>query len=84
MTNAVVTKVDMRKYKVEFIARVHEASKQDQEWQERKTELNELKQHGHQMPKDWDIIDELIYFKNRLYFPNDEELQTMRAEGYHD
>ena len=84
MSNAIITKVDMRKYNVEFIERVHEASKQDQDWQERKIELNELKQHGLQMPKHWDIIDELIYFKNRLYIPNDEELQTMIAKGCHD
>ena len=74
----------MRKYNAEFIERVHEASKQDQDWQERKTELKELKQHGLQMPKHWDIIDELIYFKNRLYIPNDEEIQTMIAKGCHD
>ena len=36
------------------------------------------------MPKHWDIIDELIYFKNRLYIPNDKELQKMRAKGWHD
>ena len=34
MSNAIITKVHMRKYNVEFIERVHEASKQDQEWQE--------------------------------------------------
>ena len=64
LSNAIITKLDMRKYNVEFIERVHEASKQDQDWQERKTELNELKQHDLQTPKHWDIIDELIYFKN--------------------
>ena len=84
MLNAIITKVNMRKYNVEFIERVHEASKQDQDWQERKTELNELKQHGLQMPKHWDIIDDLIYFKNRLFVANDEELQTMIAKGCHD
>ena len=84
MTNPVVTKMDMRKYNVEVIERVHEASKQDQDWQGRKMELNELKQHGLQMPKHLDIIDGLIYFKNQLYIPNDEELQTMKAKGCHD
>ena len=57
MANAIITKVDMRKYNVEFIERVHEASKHDQDWQERKTELNMLKKHGLQMPKHWDIIE---------------------------
>ena len=51
MTNAVITKVDMRKYNTEFIERVHEASKQDQQWQERKMELRELEQHRFQLPK---------------------------------
>ena len=74
----------MRKYNVEFIERVHEASKQDQDWQERKTELKELKQHGLQMPKYWDIIDELIYFKNSLYIPNNEDLQTIITKGCND
>ena len=32
MTNAVITKVNMRKYNTEFIEGVHEASKEDQEW----------------------------------------------------
>ena len=51
MTNAVITKVDMRKYNTEFIERIHEAGKQDQEWQERKTELRELEQHHFQLAK---------------------------------
>ena len=57
MTKAVITKVDMRKYNTEFIDIVHEASKQDQEWQELKTELRELEQHCLQLPKNWQIID---------------------------
>ena len=36
MTNAVITKVNMRKYNTEFIERGHETGKPDQEWQERK------------------------------------------------
>ena len=84
MSNAIITKVDIRKYNVEFIDRVHDASKQDQDWQERKTERNKLKRHCLQMPKHWDIIDELIYFKNRLYIPNTEELQAIIAKGCHD
>ena len=74
----------MRKYNVEFIERVYEASKQDQDWQGQKTQPNELKQHGLQMAKQWDIIHGLIYFKNRLYLPNDEELKTIIAKGCHD
>lgn len=42
MTNTVVRKVDMQKYNTKCIEKIHEASKQDQEWQERKTELMKL------------------------------------------
>ena len=76
MTKAVITKVDRRTYNTDFIERVHEASKRDQEWQERKTEVREMEQHHSQLPKHGEIIDELIYYKNRLYIPNNEELQT--------
>ena len=84
MTNAVITKVDMRKYNTEFIERVHQASKQDQEWQKRKTEMMELEQHCFQLSKYWQIIDESIYYKNRLYIPNNEELETQIATGCHN
>ena len=57
MTNAVVTKVAMRKYNMEFIEKVPEPSKQDPDWQEQKTEPKELKLRGLLMPKHWDIID---------------------------
>ena len=84
MTNAVITKVDMRKYNTEYIERIHEASKQDQEWQERKIELRELEQHHFQLPKHRKIIDKLIYYENRLYIPNNEELQTQITKVRHD
>ena len=74
----------MRKYNTEFIDRIHEASMQDQEWQERKKELKELEQHRLQLPKHGQIIDELIYDKKRLYIPNNEELQTEIAKERHD
>ena len=80
MTNAVITKVNMRKYNTGFIEMIHEASKQDEEWQELKTELRELEQHHFQLPKHWQRIDELIYYKNRLYIPNNEVLQTKIAK----
>ena len=84
MTNAVITKVDMRKYNTEFIEKVHEASNQDQEWQERKTELRELEQHRFQLPKHWQIINQLINYKNQLDIPDNEELQTRIAKGCND
>ena len=42
--------------------------------------MRELEQHRFQLPKHWKIIDELIYYKNQLYIPNNEELQTEIAK----
>ena len=36
------------------------------------------------LPKHWQIIDELIYYKNQLYIPNNAELRTQIANGCHD
>ena len=83
MTSAVMTN-DIRKSNTQFIEMVHEASTQDQEWQERKTELRELEQHHLQLPKQGQIIDELTYYKDRLYIPDKKELQTQIAKGCHD
>ena len=58
----------MRKYNANFIEKVHKASKQDQDWQEKKTELRELEQRRLQWPKHWQMIDELIYYKNVSIF----------------
>ena len=41
-------------------------NKQDQNWQERKRELRELEQRRLRLLKHWQMIDELMYYKNRL------------------
>ena len=49
-----------------------------------KNGTKELEQHRLQLPKHWQIIDELIYYKNRLFIPNSEELQTQITKECHD
>ena len=36
------------------------------------------------MPKQWTISDNLLYYKNRLYIPANEDLQTLITKGCHD
>jgi len=36
------------------------------------------------MPDEWIEKDGLLYYKNRLYIPEDEALQTEIAQGCHD
>ena len=42
------------------------------------------KEKGEKMPDDWTESDGLLYYKNRLYIPESETLQTEIAKGCHD
>ena len=46
MSSAIISQVETRNFDVEFISKVITASKEDQEWQERLTELEKLREEG--------------------------------------
>jgi len=60
------------------------AGKEDERWQERGRELVRLRESGKKMPNDWIDKDGSLYYKNRLYIPEDEALQTAIAQSFHD
>jgi len=84
MSSAIILHVEMKVFEADFIAMVVEASERDQEWTARKRELEKLENEGKQFLKNWTNKDGLLYYKNRLYIPNDEELQTIIVNGCHD
>jgi hypothetical protein len=84
MSSATLSQIDMRKYNADFIQEVRQASEEDPDWQERKTELDRLQLEGKPFPQHWQIIEGLLYYKNRLFIPNKEELMTVIAKGCHD
>src|SRR5437879_4449924 len=84
MSNAIIEKVEIRKFAVEFLDQVKEAAKQDQEWLGRKEELRRLVIQGKALPKQWRIVEEILYYKDRLYIPEDKALRTVIAKGCHD
>ena len=51
---------------------------------QRKKELESLKEKGKELPKQWSISDDLLYYKDRLFIPANEDLQTLIAKGGHD
>jgi len=67
-----------------FLNKIRVAGKEDGKWQERGRELVRLKKSGKKMPDEWIAKDRLLYYKNRLYIPQDESLQTEIAQGCHD
>ena len=47
------------------------------------TELEKLKEEGKESPKNWQSNDGLLYYKNQLYIPNNDELYTAITKGCH-
>ena len=84
MSSAIISQVEMRTFNVELLNRVLTASGEDQEWLERKTELNSLKNEGREFPAHWSSNGGLLYYKNRLYIPDDDGLKTVIAKECHD
>ena len=84
MSSAIISQIETRNLDTEFISKVITASKKDQEWQERLTELEKVREEGKEFPKNWQSNDRLLYYKNRLYIPDNDELHTAIAKGCHD
>ena len=84
MYSAIISQVEMRNFDAEFISKVVTASKEDQEWQESLTELEKLRGEGKEFPNNWQGNDRLLYYKNRLYIPDNDKLHTAMVKGCHD
>src|SRR5437588_7178392 len=69
MSNAIIAKIEIRKFAVEFLDQVKDAAKQDQEWLDRKEELEKLSIRGKALPKQWEVVDEFLSYRDRLYIP---------------
>jgi len=67
-----------------FLNKIRAAGKEDEKWQNRGSELVRLRENGTKMPEEWREKDGLLYYKNGLYIPEDEALQTEIAQGCHD
>jgi len=67
-----------------FLNKIRAAGTEDEKWQDRGSELVRLRENEKKMPEEWIEKDGLLYYKNRLYIPEDEALQTEIAQGCHD
>jgi len=57
---------------------------EDENWIQRKQELETLTREEKELPKQWSISEGLLYYKDRLFIPDNEDLQTLTAKSYHD
>jgi len=62
------------------LVKVRELAEEDLGWMQRKEELESLKEKGKELPKQWSISDDLLNYKDRLFIPANEDLQTLIAK----
>jgi len=67
-----------------FQDKIRMAGKEDEKWQNRGRELVKVREGGKKIPDEWIEKDGLLYFKNCLYIPENEALQTTISQGCHD
>jgi len=67
-----------------FLDKIRVCGKEDEKWQEPGRELVRLRESGTKMPDEWTEKEGLLYYKNRLYIPENEALQTAIAQGCQD
>ena len=84
LSNAIIAAVHMQTMDESFLNRIRMAGKEDNSWLARKEELSRLKENDEELPKHRDMEDGLLYYKDRLFIPTNEDLLTEIAKGCHD
>jgi len=84
LSNTIIAKANLKGFEAYFLAKVHELAEEDLGWMQRKEELKTLKEKGKELPKQWSITYSLLYYKDRLFIPANEDLQTLIAKACHD
>jgi len=84
LSNAIIAKASLRKFEEDFLSSVKEAAMEDEHWMRRKEELETLTREEKELPKQWSISEGLLYYKDRLFIPDNENLQTLIAKSCHD
>ena len=84
MSNAIIAKAHLKKFKVYFLTKVHQAALEEAHLVRKIEGLEYIEKKGKELPRQWTISDNLIYSKNRGYIPANADLQTPIAKGFHD
>jgi len=80
VSSMTISQIVLTNYEPSLITKVVRAGSEDQEWCERNVELNQWISLGQELLKNWQLKDRMLYFKNRLYIPNNDELKTKIAK----
>jgi len=83
LSNAIIAKASLRKFEEDFISSVKEAAMEDEIWMRRKEELKTVMKEEKELPKQWSTSEGLLYYMDRLFIPDNEDLQTFIAKSCH-
>jgi len=78
---AIIAKASLRKFEQDFLSSVKESAMEDENWTRRKEELETLIKEERELPKQWPISEGILYYKDRLFIPDNEVLQTLIPES---
>ena len=84
LSSAMIVAVQMQTIDDAFLDRIRGSGKEDDGWMERKRELSRLKEKQELLPKNRELEDRLLYYKNGLFIPANEDILTEIAKGCHD
>jgi len=79
-----IAAIQMQTMDDSFLDRIRTKGKDDDTWTARKRELSQLKEKRQTLSRHWELEDGLLYYKNRLFIPSNEEILTEIAKGCHD
>eukprot|EP00253_Pinus_taeda_P010499 PITA_10499 len=75
-------KISISEWKNPFLEKVQEASKQDNEYQQLKLQIQQSVNTANQ--QEYEVHDaEMIYFKGRLYIPNQDQIKNLIMDEFH-
>jgi len=84
LSNTIIANANLKRFEADLLAKVRELADKDLGWMQQTEELESLKEKGKELPKQWSISDDLLYYKDQLFIPANEDLQTLIAKGCHD
>ena len=84
LSSAMIEAVQMQSKDDSFLDRIRAAGKQDDSWMERKGELSQLKERQEPLPKNWELEEGRLYYKNPWFIPAEEAILKEIAKGCHD
>jgi len=83
LSKVIIAKASLRKFEEDFLSSVKEVAMEDENWMRRKEELETLTKEEKELLKQGSISEGLLYYKDRLFIPDNDDLQTLIAKSCH-